>query len=83
MMEIDPVKRLIHGRLLSPLPCHREITSGQPGTAMGCPDSGPWVPVFGPVSAYYQLGGPTEPQFPHLKKTDDGPDTDTHRVGSL
>lgn len=76
VMEIDPVK-IDPWKDFEPAACHREITRRQPGTAMGCPDSGPWVPVSGPVSATCQLGGPTEPQFPHLKKTEDGPDTET------
>lgn len=37
------------------------------------------MPVFGPVSAAHQLGGLTESQFRHLKKKDDGADTETYR----
>lgn len=75
-MEIDADKRMIHGRLLSPM----LVTGKSEGTAVGHPDSGCRVPVCGLVSATRQLGDLTESQFRHLKRKDDGTDPDTFRI---
>lgn len=82
VIETDPGKRLIHERLLSLL----LVTGKSQGGSLALP----WgAHTLDPVCLCLALSLPLTSSvaplslFPHLKKKDDGLDTDTHLVGSL